>query len=91
MKFKLKIDGKVKYSRGEQACFKALGAKPRSSTDVVNAVYKTSKEVPYNGRKIVIGMLASLRRKMLANKEPFKLMNTERQGPHPIEFWLEKK
>jgi hypothetical protein len=90
VKFKLKIDGKVKYSNGEQAAFKALSVKPRSSTDVMKVVY-SAKEAPYNGRKIVIGMLASLRKKMLANKEPFKLLSTERRGPWPIEFWLEGK
>lgn len=90
MKFKLKSDGKVKYSNGEQACFKALSAQARSSTDILGKIYPKNG-VPYNGRKIVIGQLASLRRKMQANREPFKLLNTERSGPHPMEFWLEGK
>lgn len=89
MKFKLKIDGKVKYSKGEQAAFKALGEKARSSTAMLEKVY--DGEVPDNGRKIMIGMLKSLRRKIATNREPFKLCNTERQGPHPMEFWLEGK
>jgi hypothetical protein len=89
VKFKLKTDGKVKYSKGELAAFKALTEKARSSTIIVKKVYP--KEVPYNGRKIMIGMLASLRRKMAANREPFKLMSTKRSGPHAMEFWLEGK
>lgn len=92
MRFKLKTDGKVKYSKGEINAFSALGSKPRSSTDIMSKVYpKTGPAyiLPYNGRKIVIGVLASLKRKMLVNREPFKLLSTERAGPHPIEFWLE--
>ena len=89
MKFKLKTDAKVKYSKGELAAFKALSDKARSSTIIVEKVYPA--DVPYNGRKIVIGMLKSLQRKMVANKEPFKLVSSERSGPHPIEFWLEGK
>lgn len=89
-KFKLKTDG-IKYSNGEQACFKALGVKPKSSTDIMEDFYKEEYVVPYNGRKIVVGMLASLKRKMLANKEKFKLISTDRKGPHAMEFWLEGK
>lgn len=89
MKFKLKTEGKVKYSKGEIACFKALSTTPRSTTVMLSKIYP--KDVPYNGRKIMIGTIKSLRRKMLANKELFKLHNTERSGPHPMEFWLEGK
>lgn len=92
MKFKLKVGGKVKYSNGEQAVFKALSTTPRSSTVMLEKVYPDGKgDMPYNGRKIMIGMLKSLRRKMLVNKEPFKLCNSERNGPHAMEFWLEGK
>ena len=89
MKFKLKTEGKIKYSKGELAAFKVLTDKPRSSTMMLGKIYPDG--VPHNGRKIVIGMLKSLRSKMLANKEPFKLCNTERSGPNPQEFWLEGK
>ncbi len=88
--FKLKVGG-IKYSKGEQLCFKALNDKPRLSTNIVDKVYYKGKTVPYNGQKIVVGMLASLRRKIVANKEPFKLLSTKRRGPHPMEFWLEGK
>ena len=89
MKFKLKVGGKVKYSNGEQNAFKALSTKALSSTTIVEKFY--DKKVPYNGRKIVIGTLKSLKRKMLVNKEPFKLCNSDRAGPHAMEFWLEGK
>ena len=89
MKFKLKTECKIKYSKGEQAAFKALSGTPRSSTVIIEKVYP--KDVPYNARKIVIGTIKSLQRKMLANKEPFKLLNTERSGPNAMEFWLEGK
>lgn len=87
MKFKLKIETKVKYSKGEQAAFKALSATPRSSTIIMEKVYPD--EVPNNGRKIVIIMLGSLRKKMLLNKEPFKLVSSPRSGPHAMLFHLE--
>lgn len=90
MKFKLKIDGKVKYSKGEQAAFKALGDKARTSTIMLEKFYP-DKVMPENGRKIMIGMIKSLRHKMQMNREPFKLCSSERKGPHPMEFWLEGK
>lgn len=89
VKFKLKIDGKVRYSKNEQALFKALTVKPRSSSVLLDKVY--GENIPYNGRKIIIGVIASLRSKFAANKEPFKLVSSERSGPHPMEFWLEAK
>lgn len=89
MKFKLKSDGKVKYSNGEQAAFKALSVKPISSTDMLEKIYTTDE--PFNSRKILIGTLKSLRRKIQTNREPFKLVSSERNGPHPMEFWLEGK
>lgn len=91
MKFKLKIDGKVKYSNGEIAVFKALSAKALSSTDIMDKIYYTKNDVPHNGRKILIGQITSLRRKIQTNREPFKLSSTKRRGPHPMEFWLEGK
>lgn len=89
MKFKLKTEGKVKYSKGEQASFKALSTKPRSSNDIVKVMH--GEDAPFNGRKILIVMIKSLRRKMLANKEPFKIVSSKRNGPHAMEFWLEAK
>jgi hypothetical protein len=91
VKFKLKIDGKVKYSKGEQAAFKVLSATPRSSTMMLEKIYTKTTDEPFNSRKILIGTLKSLRRKILANREPFKLCNSERNGPHAMEFWLEAK
>lgn len=91
MKFKLKIDGKVKYSKGEVAAFKVLSTTPRSSTMILEKVYPKTGPAYFNGRKILIGTLKSLRRKIQTNREPFKLASSERNGPHPMEFWLEEK
>lgn len=88
MKFRL-TGTKVKYSKSEQNIFSILGAKAKSSTDIIAKVYP--KGVPLNGRKIVIGAIKSLKKKMAINKEPFKLCNSELNGPHAMEFWLEAK
>ena len=87
MKFKLAVSGKVKYSNGEQNVFKTLSVKPQSSTDMLKKIYPRNK--PLNGRKIMIGMIKSLVRKTAINKEPFKICQTDRNGPHAAEFWLE--
>ena len=81
-------DNGGKYSKGEQRIFALLSGKKVSSTDIVARHYGTDE--PINGRRIVIGTLSSLRRKIAANNEPFRLMSTERSGPHAMEFWLEK-
>ncbi|HEX2558396.1 MAG TPA: hypothetical protein VHK86_08765 [Nitrososphaera sp.] len=88
MKFRLN-GTKVKYSKGEQNVFSAIGAKAKTSTQILEKVYPDG--VPLNGRKIVIGMIKSLKKKMTINKEPFKLCNSELSGPHAMEFWLEGK
>ena len=77
-----------KYSKGERRIFALLSGKKVSSTDIVARHYGTDE--PINGRRIVIGTLSSLRRKIAANNEPFRLMSTELSGPHAMEFWLEK-
>lgn len=92
MKFKLKTEGgKVKYSKGEKAAFMTLSAKPCSTTKMLEKIYAKNKNEPLNSRKILIGTLNSLRRKLTINREPFKLCNSERNGPHAMEFWLEAK
>jgi hypothetical protein len=85
---KLKNNG-VKYSTNEIKTFKLLSKRRKSTADLVNGYY--GKNVVFNGRKIMIGMLRSLKRKMAANKEPFHIQSTERHGPYSMEFWLETK
>ena len=63
---------------------------PATTTELTEAFYD-DKEVLFNGRKIVVGLLASLKRKVAANKEAFRVMSTKRAGPHPISFMLEEK
>lgn len=89
MKFKLSINGKVKYSKGEQAAFNALGAKAQTSTDLLKKLYPRSQ--PINCRKTLIGTLRSLQLKIVANREKFRLAKGKLSGPHAMEFWLEAK
>lgn len=90
MKFKLKDEPKIKYSKGEKRIFLLLGDGKKSSTKLIGEHYKAVDE-PYNARKIVVGLLASLAKKINYNKEPFRLLSSPRSGPHAIDFWLEKK
>jgi hypothetical protein len=84
----------IKYSRGEQGIFALLpqsSSAPLSSTDLTLLKYQKKAAIPFNGRKIVIGLLASLKKKVEANDEPFRILSTPRAGPLPISFWVERK
>ena len=94
MAFALKKENlKVRYSLGEQSLFALL---PQSGAQVTSAIltkkfYGSRIEEVYNARKIIICMLASLMRKADFNKEPFRIKKTQRTGPIPISFYLEKR
>ena len=83
---KLKSDGAVRYSLGEQRIFALLKESPRDSAEIADLYY--GAEIPFHGRHIVIGLLAGLIKKTEANNEPFQIMKTKRAGPHPMAFWL---
>jgi hypothetical protein len=89
MAHKLKTDGKVRYSKGEQKLFKLLSTRKLSSTELVERYYNGNET--FNSRKIMIGLLRSLGRKMAANRESFKLLSTDRSGPRAMFFWLGSK
>jgi len=92
--FTLRDRTELRYSRGERGIFALLpqgGNEPLSSTDLTLRKYKKAAAIPFNGRKIVIGLLASLKKKVEANDEPFRIMSTPRAGPLPISFWVERK
>lgn len=92
MAFILSDRAGVKYSPGEKRLFALL---PSDSTPVTSerltAERYRGNSVPFNARKITIGLLSSLSRKIDRNKEPFKLIKGPRAGPHSIELWLEKR
>lgn len=87
--FTLSREPNMRYSKGEQRIFNLLRGAQRSSQELAVAYYGTASAVPFNGRKIVIGLLRSLSEKITSNGEPFRLQNTARAGPKPMSFWLE--
>lgn len=92
MTFSLQTDPKVKYSPNEKHLFSLLGADERSSTDLATRFYKIKgKQMPFNARKIVVGLVSGVQKKVAANREPFRVMKSERNGPHPIMIWLERR
>ena len=92
MAFTLSDNATVRYSAGERSVFALL---PKSgatvSTSIILAKAYKDKREPFNGRKIILSALNSLVRKIEYNDEPFRLKKTERSGPIPMRFWLEKK
>jgi hypothetical protein len=81
---------KVRYSPKERRIFAAL---PHDGTRI-NSRALTSRlygrEVPFNGRVIVVGTVRSLQRKMIINEEKVIIHSTPQSGPFPIEFWVAK-
>jgi len=90
MKFELQEQCRVKYSKGERRVFKFLSYDRKSSTRIISQHYRPDNR-PYNARKAVTCLLTSLGRKLDYNKEPFRLMASPRNGPHAVEYWLEKR
>lgn len=86
----LSAEPKVSYSPFEQKVFAALQLKvPKSTVDITDEVY-TPRERPHNARQSVLGALISLSKKVRKNREPFAVKKSERKGPHPVNFWIEK-
>jgi hypothetical protein len=86
---KLSTQG-VRYSPGEQKAFALLTAKPKTTIELTDAIYKNGNR-PFNSRDVVRGMMKRLMDKIRLNKEPFIVRCTERRGPHPLSFWVEKR
>lgn len=86
------VDKTVRYSKNERRAFQALprDGKPVSTTALTEKIYGKGKR-PYYARQVVLGTMIALAGKLKANKEPMQLQKSKRQGPHPVEFWLEKK
>lgn len=80
---------KVGYSKFERRVFTALKIEEgRSTTDITDEIYRR-KDRPFNARQTVLGALVSLSKKVKANREPFAIKRSKRQGPHPVDFWIE--
>ena len=83
MAFILRNNG-IRYSPAERRLFELM-AKSR------NAVSSKALAQKLHGRAIVVGTANSLIEKSRRNREPFRIQKTKRCGPHPIEYWVEKR
>ncbi len=79
----------INYSPSETRVLKLLRAKPQSTIALCERYYYP-QEPPFNGRVIVVGILSSLKRKAEINQDSFRIRKSERAGPNPIKFWIEK-
>lgn len=92
MPWSLKADGPVRYSKKEQALFRLLpktGDRVSSRRLLKGLARKANGDMPFHARTSLVGAMRSLSDKVTANREPFRVMRSERAGPHPIEFWIE--
>lgn len=89
MTFKLSDAPKAKYSPLEKNLFERLPEFPLSanSSDLAKA---TRRRGP-NARTIVVGAMRSLAAKAIRNREPWRIKNSLRRGPHAMSFWVEGK
>ena len=83
---------KIGYSRAEREIFALLPSKgnQRSSKDIAKLRYG-SKGIPYHGQSSVNSALRSLQKKVIINEEPFRVEKSQRAGPYPIFFWIQRK
>lgn len=61
-----------------------------NTTDLVEA-YWEGRKPPYNSRVAAMDALRSLKRKVIANREPFKIVTSDRAGAKPLDVWIEKR
>lgn len=86
----MKLSAKgVRYSPTEQKAFSFLSTKPKTTIELSDAIYtKTTR--PFNDRGVVLSVMKKLTNKVHANREPFIIRSTERRGPYPVSFWVER-
>lgn len=83
---------KVDLSKSELRLFELMPrAGVRISTEaLVELTYPKPKSRPMNARVIVGGRMRTIMAKFEYNGDRCKLKKSERRGPNPIEYWIEK-
>lgn len=77
----------IKYSEKEQELFKLLRAKPRTTSQIVEAYYKGKKARPYFADATTCNALHSLRDKRLYNEDRPFIGHEPRRGRTPAMWW----
>jgi hypothetical protein len=83
-----------RYSRSERELFSLM---PKDGTKISSIALSEKRKKKFdwdidNPRNVVIVTMDQLRKKIIRNKEPFRLVKTEKRlGPYPTEFWIEMR
>ena len=83
---------RIKYSKREKLVFDAIkmsDSKKISTKEIAEKSFQ-DKEI-FHVKATVISALASLRKKVEFNKEPFVLKVSGHAGPNPMWVWLEER
>jgi len=90
--FKLSDKPQIKYSHREKLVFDAIASEQSnrlSTRDIGEKVFR--EDEVFHVKASIISALASLKRKVEYNKEPFKIEISGHAGPRPMEVWLEER
>lgn len=60
-----------------------------NSLTIVSLNYRGKR--PTHAQRSVVSTLNLLAKKVQRNREAFRILKTERRGPHPVEFWMEER
>lgn len=89
---KLTTDGEVPYSKTEKKLFDLLSTKKQTTLELVESFLgdraKDDRNILYPNAVVNI-TLRVLAKKVVLNGEPFRLLRSQRRGPHPISHWIE--
>lgn len=79
----------VPYSPAEKRLFRILSTGRKTTNAIMKTYY--GGEAPTNARRSIAVGLASLRRKVDRNREPFRIRTTQRSGPISMYHWVEPR
>lgn len=91
----MKLEGsRVRYSPSEKKAFEIIvktnAANPMNTVEFVDKLYGKARR-PYNARQTALGVVISLLKKSQYNQEKFVIKRSERKGPYPVRFWVERR
>lgn len=87
--FRLTSDGRVKYSKLESRAFAALSADPIDTKELAKRLY--GGNAPYHSVGAARSTVQNLIKKIDFNQEPFRVMKSAARGPHPMDWWVERR
>ena len=81
----------ISLSRRQQQVFDLFAADGTkiSTAEIVTAIY--GDKPPINARVVIINQLRTIETKLDLMNAEYRLCSSKRNGPHPIQFWVEKR